>query len=123
MRFCDIHQNFPFHVSFQGKKDFENRSMGYGVISYFVQLLQFCSSPALYEKTWKNGEISKNAKLDDAILLTTPLFLNRFSKIFFPPKADMLSFQGEKEFLKLVHKQTSYDRKTIGLEQNWSTCT
>ena len=30
------------HLSSQGKKDFENRSMGYGVISLFVQLLQFC---------------------------------------------------------------------------------
>ena len=67
------------NLSFQGKKDFENRSMGYGVITFFVQLLRFCLCRALYEKTWKKGEISKN---DDAILLVTPLFLNRFS-IFF----------------------------------------
>jgi len=65
--------------------------MGYGVITFLVQLLRFCPYRALYEKTWKKGEISKNAKNDDAILLVTPLLLKRFS-IFFPPKAVMLSF-------------------------------
>jgi len=82
--------------------------MGYGDIAFSVQLLRFCPCGALYEKLWKKGEISKNAKIDDANLLITPLFLNRFSKSFFPPKAVMLSFQRKKEFLKSVQKHRSY---------------
>ena len=50
------------HLSFQGENDFENRSMGYGVISFFVQLLRFCPQ----------GKFQKKAKIDDAILLITP---------------------------------------------------
>ena len=60
--------------------------MGYGVVSFFVQLLRCCPCGALYEKTWKKGEISKNANIDDANLLITPLFMNRFSKSFFLQK-------------------------------------
>ena len=45
------------------KKDFENRSMGYGDIAFFVQLLQFCPYGALYEKLWKKGKFQKMQKL------------------------------------------------------------
>jgi len=40
----------------------------------------FGFAQASMKKRRKMGEISKNAKLDDAILLITPLFLNRFKK-------------------------------------------
>ena len=110
------------HLCFQGKKDFEKQSMDYGVISFFVQLLRFCPCGALYEKNMEKGEISKNANIDDAIVLITPLVLNRFS-IIFPLKAVMLSFQRKKEFLKLVQKQGSYDQKTAPHGQNPSNFT
>ena len=50
------------HLSFQGKKDFENRSMGYGDISFFVQLLRFCPCGALYEKSGKRVSLKKCKK-------------------------------------------------------------
>ena len=31
------------HLSFQGKKDFENQSMGYGVISFFCEVTPILS--------------------------------------------------------------------------------
>ena len=68
--------------------------LGIGLRSYFI----FCEvTPILSMRSplWKNvskGEISKNAKIDNANLLITPLFLNRFSKSFFPLKAEMFSF-------------------------------
>ena len=55
----------------------------------------------MWRSLWKNvekGEISKNAKIDDEILLITPLYLEPI----FQQKAVLLSFQRKKEFLKSV---------------------
>ena len=101
------------HLSSQGKKRFWKSELG--LRSYFI----FCAAiPILSAR-----EISKKAKIDDANLLITPLFLNRFSKSFFPPKAVMLSFQRKKEFLKSIQKHGSYDWKTCARGQNRNTCT
>ena len=56
----DTHQNFPFPVSFQAwNRNFGNRSRGYNVISFFVQVLQFFSCLLCYEKTLEKWKFKK----------------------------------------------------------------
>ena len=71
------------HLSFQGKKRFWKSE--HGLRSYVFHFCAVTLILSMRSPLWKNvekGEISKNAKIDDAILLITPLFLNRFSNLF-----------------------------------------
>ena len=84
MRFCDIHQNFTFHVSFQGKKRFWKSE--HGLRSYFI----FCAvTPILFKPSplWKNVEKWGNFKkcktwrcnFAHNSLVSEPIFKNLFS--------------------------------------------
>ena len=97
------------HLSFQGKKILKIGAWVTELLHFLCSYSNFVRVEPSMKKRGTKGEISKNAKIDDANLLITPLFINRFSKSFFPPKAVMLSFQRKKEFLKSVQKHGSYE--------------
>ena len=75
--------------------------------AWVTELLHFLCSYSNFDfaqpsmkKRGKKGEISKNAKIDDAILLITPLFLNRFSN-FFSSESCYAKLSDEKRIFKI----------------------
>ena len=105
------------HLSFQGKKRFWKSELG--LRSYFI----FCAAiPILSTR-----EISKKAKIDDANLLITPLFLNRFSKSFFSSESchaklpeETRIFEIDSETWELWLKNVCARTKSEYLHKKWN---